>query len=338
MSGLVPMRESKDSGTQRSGRAARQGPGTAYRCLSQADWAGLPEHTPAEVTTSDLTSAVLALAVWGGDESLLPEPLPAGHRRQAIDTRVALGAVEDADAGSGDSAIADLTVTDTGRAIAAIPASVWSARGLLDGASLLSPTAAAEAVAVIESDQRAPGADLTALARQLRRSKDARFAQDRKRFAALAAEHAPGAEASDSADAASADDLGLVTALSFPLQIARLRSASDSEYLLASGTAAGLPRDSSLQGSDWLAISEVGLAGSRAIIRSAAPIDQDTAELAGAGLLLTEDTAELSDGKDRAVRRRTPPYPRSEEHTSELQSRGHLVCRLLLEKKKNNTS
>src|SRR5437870_11344781 len=27
------------------------------------------------------------------------------------------------------------------------------------------------------------------------------------------------------------------------------------------------------------------------------------------------------------------PAPRSEEHTSELQSRGHLVCRLLLEKK-----
>src|SRR5437660_5574310 len=28
------------------------------------------------------------------------------------------------------------------------------------------------------------------------------------------------------------------------------------------------------------------------------------------------------------------PMVRSEEHTSELQSRGHLVCRLLLEKKK----
>src|SRR5690625_5713702 len=28
--------------------------------------------------------------------------------------------------------------------------------------------------------------------------------------------------------------------------------------------------------------------------------------------------------------------PRSEEHTSELQSRGHLVCRLLLEKKKKS--
>src|SRR5207253_3528210 len=52
----------------------------------------------------------------------------------------------------------------------------------------------------------------------------------------------------------------------------------------------------------------------------------------------------------RARRRRSPPSERngtgatstrplssdrSEEHTSELQSRGHLVCRLLLEKKKN---
>src|SRR5690625_6955425 len=30
-------------------------------------------------------------------------------------------------------------------------------------------------------------------------------------------------------------------------------------------------------------------------------------------------------------------FIRSEEHTSELQSRGHLVCRLLLEKKKKKT-
>src|SRR5438552_15615636 len=31
------------------------------------------------------------------------------------------------------------------------------------------------------------------------------------------------------------------------------------------------------------------------------------------------------------------PRPRSEEHTSELQSPDHLVCRLLLEKKKNKS-
>src|SRR5258708_20476989 len=35
-------------------------------------------------------------------------------------------------------------------------------------------------------------------------------------------------------------------------------------------------------------------------------------------------------------RRRTWQYARSEEHTSELQSPDHLVCRLLLEKKKKH--
>src|SRR3989442_8113984 len=37
-----------------------------------------------------------------------------------------------------------------------------------------------------------------------------------------------------------------------------------------------------------------------------------------------------------AVDRPTSGWRRSEEHTSELQSRPHLVCRLLLEKKKDD--
>src|SRR3989442_10616424 len=46
-------------------------------------------------------------------------------------------------------------------------------------------------------------------------------------------------------------------------------------------------------------------------------------------------------GSPHRQRRRRPPVRRSrwrsEEHTSELQSRPHLVCRLLLEKKKKFT-
>src|SRR2546422_4486370 len=38
----------------------------------------------------------------------------------------------------------------------------------------------------------------------------------------------------------------------------------------------------------------------------------------------------------RTARSRIRQAPRSEEHTSELQSRLHLVCRLLLEKKKTD--
>src|SRR2546425_5395832 len=43
----------------------------------------------------------------------------------------------------------------------------------------------------------------------------------------------------------------------------------------------------------------------------------------------------LGRGPHHAVRPRAEP--RSEEHTSELQSLAYLVCRLLLEKKKNKT-
>src|SRR2546422_1796081 len=43
------------------------------------------------------------------------------------------------------------------------------------------------------------------------------------------------------------------------------------------------------------------------------------------------------EGPARERRSRARP-PRSEEHTSELQSRLHLVCRLLLEKKKNKSN
>src|SRR5258708_12539247 len=42
--------------------------------------------------------------------------------------------------------------------------------------------------------------------------------------------------------------------------------------------------------------------------------------------------------RDGACRRPRHPSPRSEEHTSELQSPDHLVCRLLLEKKKKTIS
>src|SRR5947209_9493349 len=45
----------------------------------------------------------------------------------------------------------------------------------------------------------------------------------------------------------------------------------------------------------------------------------------------------LCAGDQRSVVRGDLPEVRSEEHTSELQSRQYLVCRLLLEKKKKHT-
>src|SRR5438132_9799711 len=46
--------------------------------------------------------------------------------------------------------------------------------------------------------------------------------------------------------------------------------------------------------------------------------------------------SECADGPECVLRRGCATAPRSEEHTSELQSHSDLVCRLLLEKKKQS--
>src|SRR6266498_2915047 len=71
-----------------------------------------------------------------------------------------------------------------------------------------------------------------------------------------------------------------------------------------------------------------------------APLSEDEAESLAATLRVLADPARLrlvsviaaQAGQEACVCNLTAPV-RSEEHTSELQSRPHLVCRLLLEKK-----
>src|SRR3712207_9180213 len=62
-----------------------------------------------------------------------------------------------------------------------------------------------------------------------------------------------------------------------------------------------------------------------------ATLQQETSSLRGAVLLLFHDLG--NDARTHGLAAFTDGKPRSEEHTSELQSRQYLVCRLLLEKK-----
>src|SRR2546422_6811214 len=71
--------------------------------------------------------------------------------------------------------------------------------------------------------------------------------------------------------------------------------------------------------------------------RNSADSAKRSALMAAAGVsTITQYTLVVDRGNARLADRFTPhdPSVRSEEHTSELQSRLHLVCRLLLEKKK----
>src|SRR5439155_25413305 len=68
--------------------------------------------------------------------------------------------------------------------------------------------------------------------------------------------------------------------------------------------------------------------------RAAQAVDRERRHLVGDARLERHMPGAVQRIPTRCRRSRST---RSEEHTSELQSRGHLVCRLLLEKKKTTT-
>src|SRR2546422_4286132 len=72
-------------------------------------------------------------------------------------------------------------------------------------------------------------------------------------------------------------------------------------------------------------------AGRRLLLGGRALLDRDALPLLGDHNVANALAAALA---VIAQQRQRVPVERSEEHTSELQSRLHLVCRLLLEKKK----
>src|SRR4029079_4687930 len=65
---LVTHRASQAAAAQRAGRAARQGPGVAYRLWEEAAHPGRPAFDPPEMLTSDLAPLMLSLAQWGAGE------------------------------------------------------------------------------------------------------------------------------------------------------------------------------------------------------------------------------------------------------------------------------
>ena len=159
MSGLVTVGVSRAAGVQRAGRAGREGPGVVYRCCSPTDWARSPLAPTPEILSADLTGAALELAVWGVPDGAglawVDEP-PAAALAAAREALEHLG-LAGADG-----------VTPLGRAVSGLPAGVREARALLVTAPVLGARRAARATALLTADLRAPGGDLTALARQVR--------------------------------------------------------------------------------------------------------------------------------------------------------------------------
>jgi ATP-dependent helicase HrpB len=123
---LVTRRASQAAAAQRAGRAARQGPGVAYRLWEEASHPGREPFDPPEMLTADLAPLVLALAQWGvADPASLPwlDPPPTSAVSAARDRLAKLDAID-----------ADGRITERGRRIAALPMEPWQAAMLLFGA------------------------------------------------------------------------------------------------------------------------------------------------------------------------------------------------------------
>lgn len=284
---LVTVRVSRAAAEQRAGRAGREGPGAVYRCWSRAEHVHLSDHPAPEIAVADLTGFCLELAAWGavdGEGLALLDPPPPAAVTTARTTLAGLGAID----GTG-------AITARGRAMAQIPADPRLARALLDGATAVGARRAAEVVALLDDDVRAPGGDLVAALRAVRRGGPAArsWSDAAARLESLLPSRQPRTELTD--DLA----VGTVVALAHPGRIARRRPGGTS-YLMVSGTGASFrAADPALAGVPWIAIADAERRpGARdATIRSAAPIDEDIALDAASGSWLETDEVTWTQGR-----------------------------------------
>jgi ATP-dependent helicase HrpB len=243
---LVTHRASQASAAQRAGRAARQGPGVAYRLWEEAAHAGRPAFDPPEMLTSDLAPLLLSLAQWGARDPagmawLDPPPVPA------IDAaRKMLGTI-----GALDS---DGRITEFGRHVAALPMAPGQAAMVLHAARYGVQQKAARVALLLQ--ERGLGGRGEDLAQRL-----ARWDADRSPRAQASRKLADGwarraEKLVEPENAADEPPLGICLAWSAPDRLARRRDASGENWLSAGGRGYVLDPASPLARAEWLAIGD----------------------------------------------------------------------------------
>lgn len=287
LSALTTVRASQAAGRQRAGRAGREGPGTVYRCWTEAEDSRLPRFPAPEIKVADLTSFALHAACWGDPAAAglaLLDPPPEGAMGAARSVLAAIGAVD-----------ASGRATERGSRMSRLGLHPRLARALLDGAVQVGARRAAEVVALLgEEPPREYGDDLAGAWRAARRGGDAYGARWRAEVRRL--ESSLGR--AEPARGPSGDDAvaGTVTALAFPERVARRRG--DGAYLMASGTGGELGPGSALRDTPWLAVAVADrpATAASARVRLAAVLDEDAARAAAAHLLSGGEEVRWADG------------------------------------------
>lgn len=262
---LVTRRASQASAEQRAGRAARQGPGVAYRLWEEAGHAGRPEFTPAAILQADLAPLLLRLAKWGtGNPQALPwlDPPPEASVAAARGALEALGALDEAG-----------RITPLGEAIASLPMSPDQAAAVLHGTQAGCGADAARLVMLLQ--ERGLGGRGEDLLQRL-----ARWRGDRAPRAAAAARIAQGwagqaAKLASIIGASPATDAAEALALARPDFVARRRDPSGEHWLSAGGRGYQLDPASPLARAEWIVIGDAQGQAKGARITAGAEIAPD---------------------------------------------------------------
>ncbi len=274
---LVTERASQAAVTQRSGRAARQGPGVVYRLWEEAATAGLPKFDPPEISEADLSPLLLDCALWGvSDPATLRwlDPPPPAALLEARKRLTALGALD-----------SEGRPTPHGKAIAALPLPPRLAH-MIVAADAIGIGALAADVAVLLSERGLGGNDVDLAIRFERwrgergKRADAARGLARSIFRHSRAGGNPLAQPLALVDSRllENDELGHLLALAYPDRIARRRDASGEHWASVGGRGFRLDPTHSLAKSEWLAVADIQGAASGARILSAAAIDFATIE------------------------------------------------------------
>lgn len=264
---LVTGRASQAAAAQRAGRAARQGPGVAYRMWEEAAHPGRPPFDPPEILTADLAPLVLALARWGsGDPAPLPwlDPPPDAALTAARARLAALGALDE----SG-------RITARGRKLAALPLDPAHAAMVLFGAELGAGDVAAKVALLLQ--ERALGGrgeDLHARLGRWNTDRSPRAEASRK----LAGGWARRARELTGAAAESQVPAAIILLAGLRDNLARRRDPSGEHWLSAGGRGYLLDPASPLARAEWLAIGDAQGAARGARITAALPLDTSEVE------------------------------------------------------------
>jgi ATP-dependent helicase HrpB len=263
MTRLVTERVSQAAVTQRAGRAARQGPGVAYRLWEEAATAGMPRFDPPEILEADLSALMLDCALWGVAVPALMkwiDPPPNAAIAEARRRLLALDALD-----------GDGRPTAHGTAMAKLPLPPRLAHMLIRGATLGVGIEAAE-VAVLLSERGLGGNDVDLEQRMSRwRGERGKRADAARRLARRWLGLLPSLPQKDGQGSVSS--VAVSIALAFPDRIARRRDGSGENWASVGGRGFRLDPSSGLAKCEWLAVAETQGAASGARILSAATID-----------------------------------------------------------------